>query len=269
MKKVMIITSLVIQLLISSIALAASGDFPGRKEFPDVPVMEMKDLQARFNDVVIVDTRSAYEYETLRIKGALHISVAGSDFERKVTKLRKNTDAAIVFYCNGRTCFKSYKAVAKAQKKKIVNIFAYDAGMFEWAKANPNRSVLRNISPINTSEIISKDIYKSRLLDAKKFVLRVHESNKKPLVLDIRDMYQRAGMSFFPGKERWVSLDQKNRLQRYLKRAQKQNKTVMVYDEVGKQAYWFQYALEEAGIKNYYFMKGGARSYYEMIEKKI
>jgi len=269
MKHLTLISVLIFQLFIASFSMAAKPDFPGRVEFPDVPVMEMKDLQAKFKDVVIVDTRSAYEFETLRIKGAQHISVAGSDFERKVASLRKSTTKPIVFYCNGRTCYKSYKAVTKAQKKKIGNVFAYDAGMFEWAKANPARSVLRNVSPIKSEDIISKDLYKTRLLDVASFTKKVHESNKSTLVLDIRDMYQRAGMSFFPGKERWASLDHEKRLQRYLKRAQKQKKTILVYDQVGKQAYWFQYALEEAGIKNYYFMKGGAQSYYKMIEKKI
>lgn len=267
MKQAILILGLAIQVFTASLTMAKEVGFPGRAEFPEVPVMQMKDLQAQFNDVVIVDTRSSYEYETLRIKGALHISVAADDFVSKVKKLRKNTTAPIVFYCNGRTCYKSYKAVTRAQKENINNIFAYDAGMFEWAKANPKKSVLRNISPINPNEIISKDLYKKRLLNVDDFIDRIYDKTKSSQVLDIRDMYQRAGVSFFPGKERWASLDQNKRLQRYLKRAQKQNKTVLVYDQVGKQAYWFQYALEEAGIKDYYFMKGGARSYLKTMEK--
>ena len=269
MKHAISILGLAIQLFVATLAMADNSGFPGRAEFPEVPVMKMQDLRARFSDVVIVDTRSNYEYETLRIKGALHISVAASDFSSKVAKLRQKTSAPIVFYCNGRTCYKSYKAVKKAQKENINNIFAYDAGMFEWAKAYPNKSVLRNTSPIDPDQIISKDVYKKRLLNASKFVSKIYSSDKSTQVLDIRDMYQRAGISFFPGKERWVSLDNKKRLKRFLTRAKKKNKTILVYDEVGKQSYWFQYALEEAGIKNYYFMKGGARSYYKMIEKNL
>jgi len=269
MKHALSILGLTIQFFIVSLAMAGDTGFPGRTDFPEVPVMEMQNLRARFSDVVIVDTRSSYEFETLRIKGALHISVAASDFSSKVAKLRQKTSAPIVFYCNGRTCYKSYKAVKKAQKENIKNIFAYDAGMFEWAGTYPNMSVLRNTSPVNPKEIISKDVYNKRLLTASKFVDKIYHSDKTTQVLDIRDMYQRAGISFFPGKERWVSLDNKKRLKRFLSRAKKKNKTVLVYDEVGKQAYWFQYALEEAGIKNYYFMKGGARSYYKMIEKNL
>ncbi len=269
MKQSIVIIGLILQMLVAGLSVAAEVGFPGRAEFPEVPVMKMTSLQARFNDVVIVDTRSSYEYETLRIKGALHIPVSADDFTTKVKKLRKNTKAPIVFYCNGRTCYKSYKAVTKAQKAKVDNIYAYDAGMFEWAKANPNKSVLRNISPINPDEIISKEVYKKRLLDADSFVTKIYKSKQPLQVLDIRDMYQRAGVSIFPGKERWASLDQKKRLQRYLDRAVKKNKIVLVYDQVGKQAYWFQYALEEAGIKDYYFMDGGARSYYKMIEKNL
>ena len=39
-------------------------------------------------------------------------------------------------------------------------------------------------------------------------------------------------------KERWVSLEQKDRIIRYIQKAKQQNKTLYVYDEVGKQVRW-------------------------------
>jgi len=87
------------------------------------------------------------------------------------------------------------------------------------------------------------------------------------MVLDVRDKYQRAGVGFFPGKERWVSLDQKDRIIRYIQKAKKQNRTLYVYDEVGKQVRWLQYELEKAGLKNYYFMEKGASGYFDSIAK--
>ena len=42
---------------------------------------------------------------------------------------------------------------------------------------------------------------------------------------------------------------------------------IFIYDEVGKQVRWLQYALEKANVKNYYFMHNGARGYYDIMAK--
>jgi hypothetical protein len=86
-------------------------------------------------------------------------------------------------------------------------------------------------------------------------------------VIDVRDKFQRAGIGFYPGLEKWASLDDRRKLNRYIEKAKYENKTLFIYDEVGSQVRWLQYALEKAGIKNYYFMEKGARAYYDMIAK--
>ena len=87
------------------------------------------------------------------------------------------------------------------------------------------------------------------------------------MVLDVRDLYQRAGVGFYPGKERWVSLDDKAKLTKFLEKAKAKKKVLFIYDEVGKQVRWLQYALEEMGIKDYYFMNKGAKAYYASISR--
>jgi rhodanese-related sulfurtransferase len=243
----------------------ANEGFPGREEFPEVPVYELSQLQNDFNKVVIVDTRSRYEYDTLRIKGSIHIPVAAKTFEQEVQKLSAKTSKPIVFYCNGRTCFKSYLAVKKAQKVNVSNTFAYDAGIFEWVKSQPRQSELLGKSPVNPQHLIDSKIYQARLLNPDEFSEKILAVGRESMVLDVRDMYQRAGVGFFPGKETWVSLDNKKKLEKYLAKAKAKNKILFVYDEVGKQVRWLQYALEDMGIQNYYFMERGAKAYYAMI----
>ncbi|MDX1803386.1 MAG: glycerol-3-phosphate 1-O-acyltransferase, partial [Alcanivorax sp.] len=41
--------------------------------------------------------------------------------------------------------------------------------------------------------------------------------------------------------------------------------TLLIYDAVGKQVRWLQYMLEAEGVKDYYFMQGGAKSFYEKV----
>jgi rhodanese-related sulfurtransferase len=253
-------------LLLAPVGVLAKEGFPGREKYPEVPFYELQDLRKTRQDVVIVDTRSSLEYNTLRIKGALHIPVAGKSFELDIAKLRENTDKPIVFYCNGHKCMKSYIATQKAMKVGIKDVFAYDAGIFDWTEAYPNQAVLLGNSPVNLANLIPKSDFKSRLLDPDTFSDHATHPSRKTLILDVRDKFQRAGIGFYPGKERWASLDQKDKLKRYIKRALDQKRTLLIYDEVGKQVRWLQYELEQAGVKDYYFMAQGARGYYEELE---
>lgn len=266
MKQALFIFALLAQWILMTSAVAAGDTFPGRSEYPDVATFEIEQLDKDFKNVVIVDTRSSYEFETLHVKSAVNIPVADKTFANQVKALRAKSDKPIVFYCNGRSCFKSYRAVKEAKRANVDNTYAYDAGMFEWARAYPEKSVLLGKSPINPDDIISAEKYKSRLLDPETFSKQVFDNSGNAVVLDVRDMYQRAaGIGFFIGRENWVSLDNKSKLIEYINKAVSENKTLYIYDEVGKQVRWLQYALEKSNAKRYYFMNKGARGYMDNI----
>ena len=243
----------------------AKKEFPGRDVFPEVQIYELAELYQQKDQVVIVDVRSSYEFDTLRAKGAINIPVSSKTFGEELRKLRASTDKPIVFYCNGRTCYKSYKAGRKAIYYKVDNTFSFDSGIFDWAKAHPGEAVLLGHSPVNVRDLISKKTFKKKLIDPEKFGLRVGNNS---IVLDVRDRFQREAIGFFPGQERRVSLDQKEKLEKYFRKAKKSNKTLLIYDAVGKQVRWLMYSLEKVGVKEYYFMKGGAKGYYEMLAKQ-
>ncbi|UCE90240.1 MAG: rhodanese-like domain-containing protein [Pseudomonadota bacterium] len=262
--------TLAFSLLLSVLAGAATAQptqegFPGRAEFPEVPVIEIGELRQRLGKVVIVDTRSEYEYQTLSIKGAVNIPVAAKDFEARLKALRARSGDPIVFYCNGRSCFKSYQAVKRAVKASVAKTLAFDAGMFEWAQAYPDLAVLLGESPVRQSDIIPGADFRKRLLAPEQFSEEAYNMGRQALILDVRDKYQRAGVGFFPGKERWVSLDQTERLKGYIDQAKREQRTLFIYDEVGKQVRWLQYALKDAGVSNYYFMKKGAKGFYTEV----
>ena len=250
--------------LFSSISVFASEGFPGRAEYPEIALYEKSDLLKDFNKVVVVDARSALEFDTLRIKDAVNIPIASKEFGKKIRALRKTTVKPIVFYCNGRSCFKSYKAAKTALRYGVKNVFAYDAGVFEWAKTYPKYAALLGTSPMDPSKIIPKAKLTERFLTPQQFtdIARSTPKNKK-LIMDVRDKYQRAGVGFFIGMERWVSLDDQKKLTKHLKKAAAENKTLYIYDETGKQVRWLQYTLESHNIKNYYFMKKGAKQFYK------
>lgn len=252
---------------VSSFVYSAEEGFPGRKKYPDVKYIEIGDLFKRQtrNEVVIVDARSNYEFETLRIKGAVNIPVANKTFEEEVRKLRDKTDKTLVFYCNGHRCMKSYIAAKRCMQAEISDVVAFDAGIFDWTKKYPKQAVLLGTSPVDPNKLIASKRFKSRLLHPDKFSEYIIDAQHNRIVIDVRDKFQRAGIGFYPGIERWAALDDREKLQRYIEKAKRENKTLFIYDEVGKQVRWLQYALEKAGVKNYYFMEKGARAYYDMM----
>jgi rhodanese-related sulfurtransferase len=263
-KSILVLFTLIFAVFTTTVC-AKPGTFPGRVKYPDLPYMELSDLYSKLNDVVVVDARSILEFDTLHIKNAINIPVAGKTFEQQVMELRQKTPKPIVFYCNGRTCMKSFHATKKAIAAGVKDVYAYDAGIFEWSVAHPDEAVLLGQSPIDVNHLISKKNFHKRLLNPDAFSIRAIKMGGESMVLDVRDKYQRAGVGFFPGKERWVSLDNKKKLQKFLLKAKRNNKTLFIYDEVGKQVRWLQYALQKLGIKNYFFMEKGATAYYASL----
>lgn len=237
--------------------------FPGRAEFPEVSVYELDRLAESFDRVTIVDVRSRYEYETLRVKGALNIPVASKKFEEGILALRQKVDGPIVCYCNGRSCFKSYHAVEKATAVGVQNIHAYDAGVFDWVRAHPEHSELLGKGPVNLDDLIAGDTFKSHLLKPEEFSAQALQGDA--VLLDVRDGFQRAGVGLFVGKEAWASLDDSQRLKELIVQARSDGRALYIYDAVGKQVRWLQYLIEDSDVPEYYFMERGAKGFYEDV----
>lgn len=255
-------------LAISIFANAAGSDeFPNRKLFPAVPIISLEDLHSAMEKVIIVDVRSKYEHDTINITRALNIPLDEPNFLTRMEKLRKeNPKTQIVAYCNGKTCKKSYHAVQKCRNAGIRNIVAYDAGIFDWVKKYPNDSTLLGASPVDTSKLLSK-------ADVKKFTIGMDMfekmlTRKDVIVLDIREPLQREGLSLFPGIDHAADMDNKVVLDRFVEQALRENKTLLVYDAVGKQVVWLMYYLKNKGLEKFYFMNGGAQAYYAKLRKQ-
>jgi len=265
-----LITAILLLLLFAQLVVAKeegkTKEFPGRDLYPEVPHIDLQDLFEKINrkEVVIVDVRSSYEYETLRIKDAINIPLASKTFVSEMRKLRVSDNRPIIVYCNGKTCMKSYKAARKCDVEKIDNVVAYDAGIMDFAKTYPKNALLLGKVLNDPKKLISKDDFTKHLLEPDKFGERI--ANSEDIVLDVRDRFQREGISIFVGREHRVSIDNTRRLDRYIEKAIKENKTLLIYDAAGKQVRWLQYYLNDKGLKSYYFMKGGISAYYKNMK---
>ncbi|MFO8025039.1 rhodanese-like domain-containing protein [Thiohalophilus sp.] len=259
-----ILLTLLSLLLLSVSPLQANDEFPGRSLYLDVKYITLDDLAKRYDDVVIVDVRSGYEYDTLHIKKAINISMTDADYMERMRQLReKNPNATIVTYCNGKTCMKSYKAARKAKQLGVENVVSFDAGIMDWAQNQPERSVLLGESPLDPGRLIPKSVFKQRLLDPQEFVSRANR--EKHMIVDARDPLQRAGYALFMGKERRASLADEKKMGELMAQAANSGKSMYIYDEAGKQVRWLMYRLEQQGVKDYYFMSGGTKAFYQQL----
>lgn len=245
----------------------AREQFPGRDLYPTVPYIELEELKSRLDSVVVVDVRTPYEYETLRIKGAINISLSAETFVAKMRELRGSDPRQIVVYCNGRTCMKSYKAALKCAVNKIDNVHSFDAGVMDWVHAYPEQSALLGKSPVDPLKLISKKEFTAHLLTPDAYGDKVASSTA--IVLDVRDRFQREGVSLFVGRERRAYLDDRKRLDRFIQKAKKENRVVLIHDAAGKQVRWLQYYLKDQGLEKYYFMQGGIAAYYEEMKNEF
>ncbi len=146
-------------------------------------------------------------------------------------------------------------------RKIYPNIYAYDAGIMDWAKAYPEAAKLLGETLNNPNKLISKDDFRGRLISPGTFGERVASSNA--YVLDVRDRFQRDSLGLFPGRERRVFLDNSKKLDRYIHKSLREGRELLIYDAAGKQVRWLQYYLQSKGVHNYSFMTGGARAYYK------
>lgn len=259
MKNNVKILAIIMSLLVTGISSGADISLPHRSKYKDVPVIEINDVPAKLKTAWIIDVRSKYEFDTLHIKGAVNVPLGSINFSKGLKQLLNTNTRQIIFYCNGGTCKKSYKAVIKARKSGITNTSAYDAGIYHWANKYPNHSVLLGKYPMQANTFISNSVYKARLINAETFL---GKRKNNAMVLDIRDYAQRDN-PLFPFEEERAQLKNMKKIKRLVRTAKKSRKTLLVYDKVGKQVRWFQYFLEKEGIKDYYFMKGGSEGYFQ------
>lgn len=245
---------------------AHANDFPGRTLFPSVQVIELEELNKRFDEVTIVDVRSSYEYETLHIQGARHVPLSSPDFASQMAELAKTEGKPLVTYCNGRTCRKSYKAARKAEAAGVKPVFAFDAGILEWTQTYPEKANLLGRNPVKPGQLLSSEKFQEHLLAASEFGKRISD---KTLVIDARDQFQRDAVGLFVGRETRLPFDDREGWRKQVAKAKQEGKTLLIYDAVGKQVRWLQYFLEDQGLKSYYFMKDGAKGFYDNMLKGL
>lgn len=236
-------------------AFAADDEFPLRKKYPEVKYITTEDLAAQYEDIIIVDVRSTMEFDVAHINKAEHVSISQATFTKDLELVRAmDGSTPMAFYCNGHTCAKSYQAAEAAQKAGFANVFAYDAGIFDWIMAQPDKATLIGKTPAAKEKIIPKSRLEEKTIPFDQLMARAAQPDT--VNIDIRDPFQREVIPTIP-MLRNIPLD---RLIKLLEKGQFKEKQLLIIDAVGKQIGWLQYYLEEYGYTNYAFLAGGVRA---------
>ena len=268
----------------------SATEFPARSmdKYQKVPFIEIDTL---YNDykadkVIIVDVRSDLEFNTIHVDGAVHISLSHGNFEEKLKKLIQNNDGKkIAFYCNGTTCLKSYEAQLQATSANIKNTYAFDLGIPGWAELYPEHTILLGTLMTQSKvQWIPKSDFKKKCLSWNNFL--ENSKDKNSLIIDARDDVQKgvfnekevealddaakAHLKTFDlkNKEMMDSLKKNGHvieqsfdklIKNIIKKGKMKDKTLLIFDQVGKQVRWLMYQLEVEGYSDYYFLAKGAQ----------
>ncbi len=238
-------------LLLKEEKVEDESGFPYRAKYSDVAILTTEQLSNFYDNALIVDVRSNFEFDVVHINKAVNIPIASENFLDQLAKLRgKNDSQYIVFYCNGHTCTKSYKAVQAAAAAGFREVYAYDSGIFDWLRANRDYTTLLDTTPAPFDKLVSNDYFQSRLLSFERFKEKAETDGT--VVIDIRDDLQKGTKLAMPSEE--LPLD---KLLKKLKAGEYKDRQLLIFDATGHQVRWLQYVLKNKGYENYYFLRDG------------
>jgi rhodanese-related sulfurtransferase len=252
-------------LITLSTAMAADEDkFPLRKKWPDLTPISTPELAAARakKEAIVVDVRTSSEYEILHVEGSHHIPHDRIGLkDDSLGGITKSPYKLLVFYCNGTTCTKSYKAAEMAKLMGFEGVRVYDDGIFEWARAYPAESVF--FGRKGTKELVEQYVIDEEgfekgpwNVDTFRFIDLAKSGDYQ--IVDIREPREKTEYPIILPNLSEATLDQ---LVKRLEKGDFANARILVLDNVGKQVIWAKYYLDRYGIKEYSFLKGGVRQW--------
>lgn len=246
-------------ILLMGSSICSATDFPYRKFYPDVPVLDLTDARIAYENgsTVFVDIRSDMEFETIHIKNAVNIDFSMLNYIADLEKLgQSNPGKQIIVYDNGINSVKSYIAVQDATDGGMTNISSYDGGIQAWAETYPQDILLMGSQLKDpATELIPYSKYVEILLDFDTFKQKIAESPHAK-VIDARDPKQRTDK--IVGLEKALPIPLDKLIHNIINAGRMKNDQLFIFDQVGGQVRWLMYYLEKEGYSNYYFLKGGA-----------
>ncbi|MFV9550027.1 rhodanese-like domain-containing protein [Algibacter sp. PT7-4] len=113
-----------------------------------IPYITVKTLQNEKNNVILLDSREAKEFNTSHLKNAIHVGYNSFNIKSVQSQL-PNKKAKIVVYCS--LGIRSEDIAEKLKKAGYTNIYNLYGGIFEWKN--------NNFEIINSQEKITDSVH--------------------------------------------------------------------------------------------------------------
>lgn len=247
------------------VTVAGAGNktgFPLRAKYGHLFTISTQELAAVYDKAIIIDCRYKMEFHVIRMDAANSLPEIWMISDNLLELREKYDERPMVFYGNDPTSREPYRAADKAGKWGFKNVRVYDGGIFQWAENQPHRSYLfkeKLTSQTVASAFIGKERFNNVLLPTREFIERAKSGQytlldgrevelieKKPVKLENLQIMNVELMANLLRRNLW-SLPTSD---------------LLVFDDNGETVRWLQYYFEMAGIRNYYFLKGGVRKWF-------
>lgn len=131
----LIIFFLLLSLNITGISYAASSDYRSPESVEGAITTSLLEARALFDaGAVFVDVRNPQLYARRHIPDAFHLDLSNAFTKTALGAIAKK-DQAIVIYCSGVKCGRSYHASKKALSWGFNKVHYFRGGIVEWRDA--------------------------------------------------------------------------------------------------------------------------------------
>jgi rhodanese-related sulfurtransferase len=245
---------LLVALPIASTVTATTDEqhFPLRPFYPTVKTIDTDRFLEIYFNAIIIDVRSRFEFDVVRINKAKHVPLSEDDFIASISRYRSLiSETPMVFYCNDSACSSAFRAVLLARAAGYTNLFVYDAGVFPLLMVAPEKITLMVTTPAQPDLVISNDYYNKVRIDFKEFKER--STGMGTLLIDIRNIYNRVHEPRLQGVR---NIPMESFLKAVTNRIWAEKK-LLIFDQNGEKTNSLQYFLQANGYSNYVFLRGG------------
>jgi len=86
-------------------------------------------------DLALINVLSPEDFNREHIPGSVNVPQDDPDFEQKVEQIAGSKGRRIVVYCASESCNASSQAAKKLDKAGFTEVYDYEGGTADWAKA--------------------------------------------------------------------------------------------------------------------------------------
>ena len=229
-----------------------SWSSPYRAFFPRIETISTAELHDQLFTSTLVDVRSRFEFDVVHIARSINLPLETGQFADRIGRLVPvQDDLQLVLIGNDPDCSRAFEAAGIARSQGISQVRVYDAGVFSWLHAHPERTRLMGESPARLEVVLPLTSHHQRRLSFEQLLAEAEKPQS--IVIDVRNFYQRHRV---PRDLPYRAIETEALLTAIGDRIWA-NQRLLIIDEDGSRSRWLHLFLRAAGFSDFSFLEGG------------